>query len=120
DQNVVPFLLKELGVNDKLISKTVDSIVTSYPKVSGGGQVYLSNNANKLIGDAFKLMEGFKDEFLSIEILFLAMIDINDSVGKFLKDQGITKDKLKTAIMTLRNGNSVNSKSQEDTYQALG
>src|SRR5690606_1033854 len=46
--------------------------------------------------------------------------DINDSVGKFLKDQGITKDKLKTAIMTLRNGNSVNSKSQEDTYQALG
>ena len=120
DQNVVPFLLKELNLNDKIVSKTIDSIVSSYPKVSGAGQVYLSNNSNKLIGDAFKLMEGFKDEYLSIEILFLAMVDINDSVGKFLKDSGITKDKLKKAIMTLRNGSSVNSKSSEDTYQALG
>lgn len=119
DNNVVPFLLKELNINDKVVSKTVDSIVASYPKVTGG-QLHLSNNANKLIGDAFRLMEGFKDEYLSIEILFLAMVDINDSVGKFLKDSGITKDKLKAAIMKLRNGNSVNSKSSEDTYQALG
>ncbi|MBI3133801.1 MAG: ATP-dependent chaperone ClpB [Bacteroidetes bacterium] len=119
DDNVIPFLLKELNINDKVVAKTVDSIVASYPKVSGG-QMHLSNNANKVIGDAFKLMEGFKDEYLSIEILFLAMVDINDSIGKFLKDSGITKDKLKKAIMTLRNGNSVNSKSSEDTYQALG
>ena len=119
DENVVPFLLKELNVNDKVVSQTVNSIVNSYPKVSGG-QLHLSSTANKVIGDAFKLMENFKDEYLSIEILFLAMTDINDSVGKFLKDSGITKDKLKAAIMKLRNGNSVNSKSSEDTYQALG
>ena len=120
DTNVVPFLLKELNINDKMVVKTVDSIVASYPKVSGGGQVYLSNNANKVIGDAFKLMESFKDEYLSIEIFFLAMVDINDSIGKFLKDSGITKDKLKKAIMALRDGKSVDSKSSEDTYQALG
>ncbi len=119
DNNVLPFLFRELNINDKVVSKTVDSIVASYPKVSGG-QLHLSSNANKAIGDAFKLMEGFKDEYLSIEILFLAMVDINGSVGKFLKDSGITKDKLKAAIMTLRNGNSVDSKSSEDTYQALG
>jgi ATP-dependent Clp protease ATP-binding subunit ClpB len=119
DNNVLPFLFRELNINDKVVSKTIDSIVASYPKVSGG-QLHLSSNANKAIGDAFKLMEGFKDEYLSIEILFLAMVDINDSVGKFLKDSGITKDKLKAAIMTLRNGNSVDSKSSEDTYQALG
>src|SRR5688572_15204555 len=70
DDNVVPFLLKELNVNDKVATKTVDSIVTSYPKVSGG-QLHLSANANKVIGDAFRLMESFKDEYLSIEILFL-------------------------------------------------
>ena len=119
DNNVLPFLFRELNINDKVVSKTIDSIVASYPKVSGG-QLHLSANAIKAIGDAFKLMEGFKDEYLSIEILFLAMVDINDSVGKFLKDSGITKDKLKAAIMTLRNGNSVDSKSSEDTYQALG
>src|SRR5688500_613604 len=119
DVNVVPFLLKELNVNDKVVTKTVDSIVTSYPKVSGG-QLHLSANANKVIGDAFRLMESFKDEYLSIEILFLTMTDVTDSVGKFLKDSDITKDKLKGDIMKLRNGNSVNSKSSEDTYQALG
>lgn len=119
DQNVVPFLLNELKVNDKLVSQTVNSIVDSYPKVTGG-QLHLSNNANKVLAEAFKLMEEFNDEYLSLEIIFLAMTGVNDAVGSFLKDTGITKDKLKKAIMTLRNGNSVNSKSQEDTYQALG
>ena len=97
----------------------MNSIVDSYPKVTGG-QIHLSNNANKVLAEAFKLMEGFKDEYLSLEIIFLAMTTVNDAVGNFLKDTGITKDKLKNAIMTLRNGTSVNSKSQEDTYQALG
>jgi len=119
DNHVVPFLLKELNINDKVVSKTVDSIVASYPKVSGG-QLHFSNHANKVFADAFKSMEQFKDEFLSIEIIFLAMVDAGDSVSKFLKDSGITKDKLKAAIMKLRNGNSVDSKSSEDTYQALG
>ncbi|MBL7900047.1 MAG: ATP-dependent chaperone ClpB [Crocinitomicaceae bacterium] len=119
DNNVVPFLLKELNINDKIVTKTVDSIVSSYPKVSGG-QLHFSNHANKVMADAFKLMETFKDEFLSIEIMFLAMVDAGDSVSKFLKDSGITKDKLKAAIMKLRNGNNVDSKSSEDTYQALG
>ncbi|MBK9191213.1 MAG: hypothetical protein IPM77_06670 [Crocinitomicaceae bacterium] len=118
DNNVVPFLLKELNINDKIVTKTVDSIVSSYPKVSGG-QLHFSNHANKVMADAFKLMESFKDEFLSIEIMFLAMVDVSDSVGKFLKDSGITKDKLKAAIMKLQNGNNVDSKSSEDTYQAL-
>lgn len=119
DDHVIPFLLKDLNINDTIFSKTIDSIVNSYPKVSGG-QLHLSNNANKVIGDAFRLMEGFKDEYLSLEILFLAMTDLSDAVGKFLKDSGITKDKLKTAIMKLRNGNNVNSRSSEETYQALG
>ena len=119
DQNVVPFLLNELKINSNVVSQTVNSIVDSYPKVTGG-QIHLSNNANKVLAEAFKLMEGFKDEYLSLEIIFLAMTTVNDAVGNFLKDTGITKDKLKNAIMTLRNGTSVNSKSQEDTYQALG
>lgn len=118
DQNVIPFLLNELNINDKVVAQTVDSIVSSYPKVSGG-QLHLSANANKVFGDAFRLMESFKDEYLSIEIFFLAMSGLSDSLGKFLKDSGVTQDKLKNAIMKLRNGNSVNSKSSEDTYQSL-
>ena len=118
DNNVIPFLLRECAVNEKIFQQTVDSMVASYPKVSGG-QLHLSGAANTLFANAFKLMDALKDEYLSIELFFLAMTDLNDQLGKFLKDSGITKEKIKNAIMKLRNGNNVNSKSSEDTYQAL-
>ncbi|MBK7130709.1 MAG: ATP-dependent chaperone ClpB [Crocinitomicaceae bacterium] len=118
DNSVIPFLLRECAVNEKIFQQTVDSIVVSYPKVSGG-QLHLSGAANTLLANAFKQMDTYKDEYLSIELLFLAMKDLNDQLGKFLKDSGITKEKIKQAIMKLRNGNTVNSKSSEDTYQAL-
>jgi ATP-dependent Clp protease ATP-binding subunit ClpB len=72
-----------------------------------------------LINDAFKLLSEFSDQFVSIELLFYAMTDLNDSIGELLKDNKITKQKLKEAIMDLRNGNNVDSAGAEDTYQAL-
>ena len=118
DQNVIPFLYSQLGLNIDLLSKTVDSIVSNYPKVEGG-QLYTSANSNKLFVGAFKEMEVFKDEFLSIEVLFYSMLNVDDSIGRFLKDSGIKKKELKAAIMNLRNGDNVNSQGQEDTYRSL-
>ncbi|MEX1002769.1 MAG: ATP-dependent chaperone ClpB [Crocinitomicaceae bacterium] len=116
--SVLPFLLKELGATPENIRGAVEGIVNSYPKVSGG-QIYLSNHSNKLIQEAFKLTEELKDEYLSTEVLFLGMLGINDSVAQMLKDAGLNKKELKEAIMKLRNGDSVKSQGQEDTYQAL-
>ena len=118
DHNVLPYLMKELNVDIDMIQNTTRSIVKNYPKVSGG-QVYMSNSINKVFSSAFKLTDSFKDEYLSIEILFLALLDAGDSVSSMLKDMGITKKKLKDAIYKLRQGESVNSKGQEDTYRAL-
>lgn len=118
DTSVLPFLFKEFDLNPQSISNTTDSIVQSYPKVQGG-QLYLGNDSNKLFSEAFKISEEFKDEYLSTEILFLAMLNLSDAVGKLLKDSGLDKKKLKEAIMKLRNGDSVKSQGQEDTYQSL-
>jgi ATP-dependent Clp protease ATP-binding subunit ClpB len=118
DSNVLPFLFKEAGLDLSTVSRTVDSIVEGYPKVSGG-QVYLAQNTNKLFAQADKISKEFKDEFLSIDVIFLAMLELSDSVGKLLKDVGFNAKQTKEAIMKLRNGDSVKSQGQEDTYQAL-
>lgn len=118
ENSVLPFLIKDLGINEDVFKKTINGIVESYPKVTGG-QVYFSNDANKTLALAFKAMENFKDEFLSVEVLFYALIQGNHSVASYLKDIGITEQKLKNSIMKLRNGNNVDSRSKEDTYQAL-
>lgn len=69
DKAVLPFILKESNLDDQKVSTTLNSIVNSYPKVSGG-QLSMSNAANKLLAASFKLMDEFRDEYLSIEIDF--------------------------------------------------
>lgn len=118
DNHVLGYIFNHLNLNENTIKQTVDSLVQSFPKVSGG-QVHLSQNSARLIANAEQEMSTFKDEYLTQEVLFLSMISLSDNLGSYLKDQKITKDKVKEAIMKLRNGNSATSASQEDTYQAL-
>ena len=118
DESVTPFILKKLGINEQVFSKTLDSIVNSYPKVSGG-QPYLSNNANQTIAKATGYLQEFKDEFVSIEHLLLGILASGDSVSKMMKDLGITEKDLKSVIVELRKGERVTSQSQEETYNSL-
>ncbi len=118
DQDVMPYLLQKLAINSKSLELVVDKIIQSYSKVTGG-QMHISQPVEKVLNQALVEMKTFNDEFVSIEIMFYALLDSTDAIGKFLKDQQITKSKLKIAIMDLRNGQNVTSNSQEGTYQSL-
>ncbi len=118
DDSVTPFILKKLGINEQVFSKTLDSIVNSYPKVSGG-QPYLSNSANQTVAKANSYLQEFKDEFVSIEHLLLGILASGDSVSKMMKDLGVTEKDLKSVITELRKGERVTSQSQEETYNSL-
>ena len=118
DKDVTPYLLNELNVNIQVLEMALDKIIESYPKVSGG-QIYMSNNMNSVLNNAFNELKQFGDEYVSIEILLYALINSSDSVGALLKDSGATKPKLKNSILKLRNGESVTSNSQEGTYKSL-
>jgi len=118
DQEVVPYLLKKLNVNQPLLESALDRILLSYPKVEGG-QIYLSNNTNKVLLNAQNELKHFGDEFISVELILYALLDATDSIGSLLKDNKITKSNLKAAIMDLRKGEKVTSNSQEGTYQSL-
>jgi ATP-dependent Clp protease ATP-binding subunit ClpB len=118
DQEVTPYLLGKLNVNPKIVEATVDRIIESYPKVSGG-QIYLSQACNRVLQYALSELKNFGDEFVSLELLLYALLDATDSTGKLLKDNKITKSTLKDAIMDLRKGQKVTSAGQEGTYKSL-
>jgi ATP-dependent Clp protease ATP-binding subunit ClpB len=118
DQDVCPFLLGKLNVNQEILEKAVDRILANYPSVTGG-QVYLSQNSHKVLTAALNTITSFKDEYVAVEILLYALIDSPDSIGKLLKDSSLTKEKLKHEIMSLRKGESVNSNNKDTNYNSL-
>jgi len=118
DQEVTPYLLGKLNVNPKIIEATVDRIIDSYPKVTGG-ENYLSPACNRVLQNALSELKNFNDEFVSLELLLFALLDATDSTGKLLKDNKISKSTLKDAIMDLRKGQNVTSAGQEGTYKSL-
>jgi ATP-dependent Clp protease ATP-binding subunit ClpB len=118
DEDVVPYLLKKSGVNADMLEKALDRILEGYPKVQGGN-LYLSQNAHKVLNYALSELKNFGDEFVAIEIILYSLIDAGDNIGALLKDSKLSKSNLKQAIMELRNGEKVTSSSQEGTYKSL-
>ena len=118
DENVVPYLLKKLNVNSDRLSKGVDKLIDSIPKVVGGEQ-YFSSNSNQALQKASELASEFKDEFISIEHLLLGIIPLNDIASRLLESSGITQGDLKKGIKQLRKGSTVKSQTAEETYNSL-
>jgi ATP-dependent Clp protease ATP-binding subunit ClpB len=118
DENVLPFLLKKLDIQPDLIENGLHTIIQGYAKVSGG-QPYLSQDANQALQRATSYLKEFKDEYVSIEHLILAILHGKDAVARLLKDKGVTEKAMKAAITELRKGNKVTSQSAEETYNSL-
>lgn len=118
DQNVTPFIFKKLGMNLSMITRAVDSMVSAYPKVSGGQQ-YLSRDVNQTIQEANKYLKTFGDEYIAIEHLLLGILKAGDSSARLLKDAGLGEKELIAAIKDLRKGKKVTTASAEDSYNAL-
>lgn len=120
DESVAPHLFKKLGVDFETIKRALDSIVKSYPKISGGnaGQ-YLSREANEIIQRANSLLKEFGDEYVAIEHLLLAILIVRSNVSQMLKDAGVTEKGMRAAIEDLRKGKRVTTASAEESYNAL-
>ncbi|MCC6372584.1 MAG: ATP-dependent chaperone ClpB [Bacteroidia bacterium] len=118
DENVTPFILKKLNINPATFGKMVDSVIKSYPKVSGG-QPHLSSAANTALLKASNYLKDYKDEYVSIEHLLLGLLQAGDSTSAMMKDAGLKEKEVKAAINELRKGERVTSQSQEETYNAL-
>jgi ATP-dependent Clp protease ATP-binding subunit ClpB len=119
DENATPYLLKKMNVNLDNFSKELDKQIDCLPKVSGGGQQHISSNASHVLDNATALATEFKDEFVSIEHLLLAILNGNNTASMLLKENGVNEKDLKAAIKDLRKGATVNSQTADETYNAL-
>ena len=117
-ENVTNFIFQKLGMNSQQISIVVDKQIESLPRVQGG-EAYLSREANEVLQRATQYSKEFKDEFVSLEPILLALLTVKSTASNILKDAGMTEKELRTAIQELRKGEKVTSQSSEDTYQSL-
>ena len=118
DKNVFPHIAKKLGANPELISKANNSIIESCPKVSGGN-INLSNSAQRTVAESIKFSKNMKDDYVSIEHLILGILKTSDDTSQLLKDSGFNIDEVNKIVKELRKGNRVTSSTQEETYNAL-
>ena len=117
--DVLGFLLKKNELQIQEVKKGAQAIVSSFPKVTGAGQPFASNELQRLLNQAILYQAEFKDQFVAIEVLFLALVAGKDVTGRYLQDLQLKVSNLKTQIMELRNGNNVADAQQDANYQSL-
>ena len=120
DDSPVEFLLKKNNVNVAFVESKLDESIQKLPKVSGGEPAQtISRELNNAVLRAGSDLKQFGDEFVSVEHLLLGLVQGNDNAAKLLKDAGLTEKGLIAAIKDLRKGSTVNSQTQETTFNAL-
>ena len=117
-KDVTNFVFQKLGVNAQQIDTLVASEIQHLPRVQGGN-VYLSNDANKVLTRAQEYATKMGDEFVSIEPILLALLDVSSTASRILHDAGCAEKEMTKAITELRQGQNVKSQSGDENYQAL-
>ena len=119
DDSLIASLLEKMGINKETFLSQVQELLNKKPKVSGG-QVYMSNDLNQVFLHGEDEMKAMKDEYVSVEHLFLAMIKHpNKAVKELFRAYGITRDRFLQVLSQIRGGQKVTSDNPEETYDSL-
>ena len=117
-KDVTNFIFQKLGVNAQQIDMLVEQEIKHLPRVQGG-QPYLSNDSNNVLVRAQELSQKMGDEFVSVEPVLLALLNVNSTAARIMKNAGCTEKEMTKAIQELRQGQKVQSQSADDNYQSL-
>ena len=116
----IEFLLKKNNVNVSYVEEKLEGSIQKLPKISGGEAAQsLSRDANNILLRSSASLKTFKDEFVSVEHLLLALLQGNDNTAKLLKDAGLNEKGLIAAIKDLRKGATISSQTSETQFNAL-
>jgi len=119
DEKLAEFLLQKMEINVAVLIRELNKALENYPKVSGVGKQFLTNDSNQALSRAKKQMKVFEDQFISLELILVGIVTGNDKAAKILKDLGASEKALKAAINDLRKGRKVTEQSAEESYNAL-
>jgi ATP-dependent Clp protease ATP-binding subunit ClpB len=117
-ESITNFLFGKLGVNPALLTRETDSLIETFPRVSGA-ESYISSTTAEAFRKAADHASRMKDKFVSSEHLIMGILDTGDKVSGILKDHGVTMKDLKSAVDELRKGAKVESQTSEETFNSL-
>jgi len=117
---IIPTILDRLGVNSKIIATELEEIIDKFPKLTQGAyQLYLSLNLKQILDKAEALAREMRDEYISTEHLFLAIIDSPTKAGEILRKRGVSFSNTKDVINKIRKGQRITDQNPEEKYQSL-
>ena len=117
-KDVTTFIFQKLGVNATQVESVADAELQRLPRVQGG-QPYLSNDTNAVLQRAQDFATKNGDEFTSVEPILLALLQVNSTASRILKDAGMTEADTVKAIQELRQGEKIQSQSADENFQSL-
>ena len=117
-KDVTDYLFGKSGVNGRQLEQLVEGEIAHLPRVQGG-EPYFSNAASQVLQKAIDEAQKMGDEFVSVEPMLLALLSVNSTASRIMKDAGITEKTLQQAIGELRQGQKVQSMSGDENFQAL-
>ncbi|MGB3780819.1 MAG: ATP-dependent chaperone ClpB [Tunicatimonas sp.] len=118
DENMISFVLNKLSISRNQLESSLDTVVQSYPKVSGQ-QPYLGNDAAAVLRKAESYLKDFGDEYVAVEHILLALLDGKGKTAQLMKQAGFAEKELKAAIQELRGGERVTDQNAETKYKSL-
>ena len=121
DQGIVPALLAKAGVDMSAFGRAVDESIARLPRLSGSGDVQpqFSARGSRMLVQAAEEAAKLKDDYVSVEHVLLAMLDDSGSLGRLLRENRVTRDRLLAALKEVRGNQRVTSQNPEGTYQSL-
>ena len=117
-QDITTFIFQKLGVNVQQLDMLASQEMQHLARVQGG-EPYLSNESQKVLQKSEDLAREMGDEYVSCEPILLALLVVNTTVSRMLKDAGANEKDMRQAILELRQGQRVQSQSADDNYQSL-
>ena len=120
DDSLILKLITKMGISGEQFTDEAEAALKKLPKVSGGGQVYLTQDLNKVLIDAEDEAKAMGDEYVSVEHLFLCLLkQPNKTMKELFRTYGIDRNKFLQALSTVRGNQRVTSDNPEATYDTL-
>ena len=118
-KDVVSYVFQKLGVNIQTVESAIGNEIAHLPKVSGGGEPYFSSESNQVMQRTMDISQKCGDEFVSIDPMLLALLAVNSTASRILKDAGCSEQEMTAALNDLRQGQKVQTQSGDENYQSL-
>ena len=123
DRGIAPDIVKAAGIDPRALLQRAQEAVARLPRLTGANAdaatVTVAPESTRLLSQADAEAKQLQDEYISVEHLLLAMAQNSGAVGRVLRESGLTRDKLLTALRSVRGNQRVTTQNPEGTYKSL-